>query len=117
MNLSWIDELVSAELVLPSWLISEIKTTLQSKDADDIMEKMVKYKQARLNTLHIEQVYTKETPILERWIADNAHVAYQTQKKVENTLRRELMVMLRGEDAVKEGEAENEKRTEQEVEP
>jgi Rps23 Pro-64 3,4-dihydroxylase Tpa1-like proline 4-hydroxylase len=110
MNLSWIDELVSAEKVLPSSLITEIKKKLHSDKADEIMEKMVEYKWAHITSLQIQQDITEETHPnqQERWIADyKSHLAYRTQKQIRDTLSRELMVLLRGEETVKREELED----------
>lgn len=93
------DELVHAELVLPGWLVSEIKTKLHT-NGDELMEKMVTYKTACLR--------------IKEFIA-NSHVSqyynyFQTQERIRDALRRELMVLLRGEENVKRTEMMEEKR-------
>jgi len=107
MELSWMDELVNAEGVLPEWLISEIKTKLHT-NGDELMEKMVAYKS--------ECLWIKE-------LIANSHLHdykyFQKKQRIRDKLRRELMVLLRGEEAVKNAEMAEEKRwkdTYQEVE-
>ena len=76
MELSWIDELVSAERVLPNWLITEIKAHLHT-NGDELMVKMVAYKSACM-----EQRLDAST----------------------SNLLREILVLTRGEEKVRQGE-------------
>jgi hypothetical protein len=99
MELSWMDELVSAELVLPGWLISEIKTKLHT-NGDELMEKMVAYKSACLS---IQEFIAKTHPIPD-------YNYFQHQEKNRDALRRELMVLLRGEETVKKVEIDEQRK-------
>ncbi len=81
MELSWIDELVNAERVLPSWLISEIKTHLHT-NGDELMLKMVAYKSALSEPQNYASTLHKES------------------------LLRELLVLMRGEEAVRQADAQ-----------
>ena len=103
MELSWMDELVNAERVLPVWLMSDIKTKLHT-NGDELMEKMVAYKSS---CLQIKEL------IANNHCQDNLlqyYKYFQKQQRIRDSLRRELMVLLRGEETIKKAEMVEEKR-------
>ena len=113
--ISWLDELVSAERVLPSWLTTEIKSNLHT-NGDALIEKMIEYKSSCIHTERIQEEsarITREThPIQkERWDAEyEASRLHRTYEIRNRALFRELLVLLRGEDHVKQSEVETERR-------
>lgn len=113
--ISWLDELISAEKILPSWLITEIKSHLHT-NGDVIIEKMIDYKLACLCSERLEEEssrITEEThPIQkERWDAEyQVTQIHRTHERYKSVLYREMMVLLRGEEIVKQSEVELQRR-------
>jgi hypothetical protein len=113
--ISWLDELVSAEQVLPSWLITEIKTHLHT-NGDEVIDKMIDYKLACLHSERLQEDYdriTEETHPnqTERWDAEYKVTRLQrTHERYKSVLYREMLVLLRGEDRVKQSEVELQRR-------
>jgi hypothetical protein len=111
MEFSWLDELVSSEKVFGSQLITEVKSNLQTPEAEQIMETLVEYKK---EYLLVEQIWEASEKIAypklkDQWAAEReAAMLIRKHTRRRDAFYRMLIVLMRGEETVKEAERQNE---------